>query len=117
MAKPKKPVLCTNCGGEVATVPAPAKPRGESRTIRVALYAGYRQLGYLPCPTCKDYVDPATHDCATYETIWVVTRSMDQFARAMQAIWAMPIYEKDAADGCELMARAGAAPLEIAEAA
>ena len=87
MAK-KKPVLCTNCGGEVTATPAAPKARGESRAIRVALYSRYQALGFQICPTCKDYVNVTAHNCEVYRTIWFVTASMDHFGSAMASIGA-----------------------------
>ncbi len=69
---------------------ARAKGSGSSKgsgslAARKSLYARYEELGYKICPTCRDYVDPTVHDCESYQTIWPVTRSMDNFARAMRA--------------------------------
>lgn len=136
MPRAKKPILCSNCGGEVATATAPtAAVKGSgSRTARLALYTRYQALGFQPCPTCRDYVDLSVHNCEMYQSIWLITRSMDEFARSLAKGWDLGTIESDplphghpdywnrrqtsfrttdVVESIAQMARAGDSPMEV----
>ena len=64
---------------------------------------------------------PKHHSRYTPDGVFIsgrATRSMDRFARAMASVWAsLSMQDRAAADSIEQMARAGAAPAELAIAA
>lgn len=78
--------------------PTVVKERASSRDVRHAYYKALTASGATLCPACRDYINPATHDCARYQNLalwkanakasmcqWVEARKLRELAAAAAA--------------------------------